>query len=634
MNATVSASPTDISTIPRRPADILMNILLITLHAQHSPQAVPLAAANLMAALPFERRSQTRILDLFMDQPPALMLEHINNAKPELVSFSTYLWNRQTVLDLCATLKEQPEPPFILLGGPEASADPDRLLATGTIDALLRGEGEESFPQLVDALYNDRPLKEIPGLCTSSRRDTPAACSCDPEKLRSPWLELKLQSRSRGVLWEVARGCPFHCSFCYDAKGLAGVRPLPEQRLAAELDFFLVNDVDQVWVLDASFNVPAARGKKLLRLLTTKAPQLHYHLEAKAEHIDAETVELLGQLSCSVQLGLQTADDEVLAALNRKIDPRRFWRGVEQVAYSQVTFGLDLIYGLPGDSCEGFVASLDRALSYRPNQVDVFPLAVLPGTELHRRRTDLGLQADELPPYTIRRSREFSEPELERCRRLKLATDIFYNRGRAVGYFLPVCKSFQVKPVDMLERFALWLGEQPEGERFFSETDSLDATEIFKLQQNFFRQQLQAIDRDAWWPLLLDTLKYHYHYAEALVGAEALPNRSAQPKSTRIQRAPGVQLIRFEHEILGTLESEEIDLARWQRRLDQGPSYGLMARRGNQVLVEELTTEFYQLLDRATRITPKTELVAGMPASLARELFDFAWQEGLLVEAT
>jgi radical SAM superfamily enzyme YgiQ (UPF0313 family) len=616
--------------IPLRQAET-MKILLVSLHVRPSAQAVPLAAGNLKAALGKELRQQTQLLDLYLHQPLSEMLAAIRAAQADLIGFSLYLWNRTQILTLAKELKTN-QPSFLLAGGPEASADSERLLESGLFDALLRGEGEESFALLADRLFRQQDLGGIDGLWLSAKEPLPEAVSCNLDQLKSPWLTRTLSPVEGGVLWEVARGCPFHCDFCYDAKGQAGVRPLPLKRLEAELEYFAHTGAEQVWVLDSSFNAPPRRGHQLLNLLIAKAPHLHYHLEAKAEFIDVKTIELLGQLSCSIQLGLQSADDRVLAGLNRNINPEKFWRGVELLANSGLTFGLDLIYGLPGDSLAGFRSSLDRALSYRPNQVDIFPLAVLPATSLFAQKQRLHLEAEELPPYLLRQSPDFSAAEMADCRLLAGATDLFYNLGRAVGFLVPFCRALQTTPLTLLEDFCTWCQKTQGPEALLAE-NRFQSAQILQLQQDFLVQRFIGAGRQDLWPLVADILSYHYHYAETLLGQETLPAPTRISNTQKLCISNGVCLVKFHTDILGALESEEIDLNRWFKLIEQTPTWGLLIRRGNQVFTEVLTEEFAELLQRARIPRNRRQLLMGLSDDTASELLHFAVEEGFLISA-
>lgn len=600
-----------------------MKILLVSLHVNQSPQSLPLAAANLKAALPLEIQHNTHLFNFYLSQPFEIILEQISAAQADLVAFSVYLWNRQLTLKLAAALKQQVNAPLIVAGGPEASADADSLLAGNHLDALACGEGEIAFAQLVDQLSQEKTPGKIEGICYPQQPACAPSAALRVDALPSPWLNGVLKPVAGGVLWEVARGCPFDCSFCYDAKGIAGVRPFPFARLAAELDMFNQADVSQVWVLDSTFNAPASRGHRLLQLLLERAPQLHYHLEAKAEFIDRQTIALLQKLSCSVQLGLQSTNPEVLAKLNRHINPERFWQGVELLSTSGLTFGFDLIYGLPGDSLEGFTTSLNRALLFRPNQIDIFPLAVLPGTLLARQSQDLGIRADKQPPYLLRESPNFSRQQMHDCALLAAAFDLFYNRGRAVGFLLPFCTALRQSPLEFIQSFREWFCQIHADPDELLAREDYDNQQIYRIQQVFIDWRFNQLGRKKWLALAKDILCYHFYYAETLLGPEVLPRTDGYPTEGRFQLAAGTQLLEFTYDLVDTLATSEIDLPQWLRYLEKTPTSALMLRRGGQVMCEAVSCEFADFLRHPN-------VRRGKNQAEYTEFLEFSWQQGLL----
>ena len=60
------------------------------------------------------------------------------------------------------------------------------------------------------------------------------------ENLPSPYLTgtLNPAEYQNGALWELARGCPFKCAYCYESKGEKTVAYFPMERIRQELDFF------------------------------------------------------------------------------------------------------------------------------------------------------------------------------------------------------------------------------------------------------------------------------------------------------------------------------------------------------------------------------------------------------------
>ena len=260
-----------------------MNIVFCTLHVRHSPQAVPLAAGCLAAALPSKLCTSTRLVDVYPEQSDQEILDAILSSAPNVVAFPVYVWNRQRIIELARQLRQANRSIFLIAGGPEATGNPDGLISAAPWNALVHGEGEAAIPGLLKALAEGLPRQSLPGVTLMLEQGPLSSgerCDYDLDDATSPWLSGMIEPSPSGVLWEVARGCAFSCDYCFDARGLQGVRTLPKNRLKAELELFVDNNVEQVWVLDSTFNYPPERGIELLELLLEVAPDLHYHLEA------------------------------------------------------------------------------------------------------------------------------------------------------------------------------------------------------------------------------------------------------------------------------------------------------------------------------------------------------------------
>ncbi len=619
-----------------------MIIALPTLHVRPSAQAVPLAAGCLAAALPPALQAGVRLLDGFPADSLETLQGRILDLRPQLVAFPLYLWNRERVLQLARNLRQARPGLLLAAGGPEVAADPNAVLREGALDLVIRGEGERTFAELVARLAAGHPWQDVAGLSWrtaagfGSSPDRPVVAALD--QLPSPWLSGLLRpTAAGGVLWETSRGCPFHCDFCYDARGSRGVRHLGEARLAAELTRFVELGVRQVWVLDSTFNYPPERGKALLRLIARLAPQVHFHLEAKADFLDRETARLLARIPCSLQIGLQSADPAVLKRIHRSHDAQQFSSRIHQLAAEGITYGLDLIYGLPGDSHAGFCRSVDIALRLQPNHLDLFPLAVLPGTPLHQNRESFGLHAQPAPPYLIEESASYSAADLAASRELAGATDLFYNAGRAVAFFPALLKATGLAPSELLTRFGRWVKTRPGStpERLADPT-AWSSQEIVALQEDFSRQLLHDCGRDDLVSAALDLLHYHFHYAETLLGPETRPAPAKQLRNrplwtTPWRRGPGVRLVPFRYEILDLLEMEEVDLDQFAALFRPVGSVAIFLRRGPEVMCESLEEDFLKLLQGSDGRRTPAEIFAGSIGRVeGEEIVEFALAEGFL----
>jgi histone acetyltransferase (RNA polymerase elongator complex component) len=83
-----------------------------------------------------------------------------------------------------------------------------------------------------------------------------------------------------------------------------------------------------------------------------------------------------------VELGAQSMDDEVLKLSQRGHSAGDTVRSVRLLREQGLRAGIQLMPGLPGDSKEKFLATVDRVIELKPDMVRLYPTVVIQGTEL------------------------------------------------------------------------------------------------------------------------------------------------------------------------------------------------------------------------------------------------------------
>jgi len=451
----------------------MRRLVILALHIEESPEALALGAASVAAAVSQAHADaiETVIVEDLVASGHEAISRRILASRPDWLGLSLFTWNCRAMLEAAATCARAMPGLVVFAGGPEATADPEGVyaLAEGLglgLDFIVRGEGESLTAAALSHLASSpRPealaaLVGLPGIVLpGGPYDGPRAPLEDLSRLASPWTGGFLRPKDGGVLWELSRGCPFRCSYCFEGRGERGLRSYPMSRLEAELDRMVALGAEQAFVLDPTFDADKARARAVLDLISRKAPGLHWKFEVRAELLDRDLVRRFGQLDCSLQIGLQSASDEVCEAVHRPLDRKAFSRGIALLNEAGIVFGMDLIYGLPRDDLAGFSRSLDFALGLQPNHLDVFPLSVLPGTVLAEEAEGHGLVYDAGPPHALVSSPGFPREAFARAARLARACDLFYSRGRAVSWFLQALRPLRARPSAFLERFGAYLGE-------------------------------------------------------------------------------------------------------------------------------------------------------------------------------
>jgi radical SAM superfamily enzyme YgiQ (UPF0313 family) len=346
--------------------------------------------------------------------------------RPWLVGFTCYLWNVERTLWVARELRRLRPGVRVVIGGPEVTTDNAWLLETTEYDYSVLGEGEQTFANLLLALANDdAPPVPIAGLYvapSSTPRFRPDRLPgsrkplSDLSRLGSPYLAGVLDAADeRLVLLETTRGCVFRCKFCYYPKAYPDQYFLPAETVRAVLRHASERGAEEVVLLDPTLN-QRRDFEDFLRLLIAGNPgqRFSYFGELRGEGITPRTAALLREASFTeVEVGLQSVEPEAMTRMDRLNNLRAFERGVRAMLAEGIRVKVDLIVGLPGDTPE----SVRRGLGYlRENgfagDVQVFNLAVLPGTAFRHEAAELGLAFQPRPPYYVLQTPTLSRTDL------------------------------------------------------------------------------------------------------------------------------------------------------------------------------------------------------------------------------
>ena len=382
---------------------------------------VPLAAAYLK--LFAGQKGLTSFYDIDIYPAPLAntlgdqaLARSILDRSPWMVGFTCYVWNIERTLALATAIKEQRPDIRIVLGGPEITPDNAWVLDHPAYDFAVIGEGEQTFSQLLLGILEDPvPPVAIPGLYVPpessanrfvlSRQPQKRTPLPDINVLGSPYVAGMVDAADESMmLLETTRGCVFKCKFCYYPKSYDKQYYLEASHVTAGLLHAQERGAREVFLLDPTLN-QRKDFADLLRLLAQGNPghRFTYFGELRAEGITEETARLLKAANFTeVEIGLQSIDPEAQHLMDRKNNLRAFERGVRAIMAEGIQVKVDLIIGLPGDTVESVLRGMHYLKSEKLyTDMQVFTLAILPGTAFRMEAEQLGLRFQSRPPYYV-----------------------------------------------------------------------------------------------------------------------------------------------------------------------------------------------------------------------------------------
>jgi oxygen-independent coproporphyrinogen-3 oxidase len=150
---------------------------------------------------------------------------------------------------------------------------------------------------------------------------------------------------------------------------------------------------------------PSYLGAEGLATILT-AVRRHFDVAADAEitfeaNPDSISDKLLQRLRSEgfnrVSLGIQTDDDAILEHIGRPHNYAQAAAAVQRIRRAGFdNLSVDLIYGLPNQTLNGWIETLQHVLTLRPEHVSCYGLKVEPGTPLDQIKDISNLPDDDL----------------------------------------------------------------------------------------------------------------------------------------------------------------------------------------------------------------------------------------------
>ncbi len=308
---------------------------------------------------------------------------------PQAVGFSlNYLANVPEVIDLARATRRMRPGTFVFVGGHSASFVADEILehARGTVDCVVRGEGEAIAPRLLEAL-GDARLASLPGVVTPSGAG-PAPTMLDDIDRHPPARELARRRRRYfiGVLdpcasAELTRGCPWDCAFCsawtfYSRRYRQASAEAAAEDLAsiAEPNVFIVDDV--------AFIHPE-HGMAIGQALEKRGVRKQYYLETRCDVLvrNREVFAYWRRLGLRYMfLGVEALDEEALRLHRKRVTPGENFKALEIARELDLTVAVNIIADPDWDE-RRFAVVREWALSV-PEIVHLTVATPYPGTEI------------------------------------------------------------------------------------------------------------------------------------------------------------------------------------------------------------------------------------------------------------
>src|SRR5947209_6732191 len=325
---------------------------------------------------------------------------YFHERKFDFIGFGSVCSSYPVTLRIACEVKRRQPDSVVAFGGPQAAAvDVATLESYAPIDLVVRGEAEQTLPQLLDALNQSGPLDEVPGITFRHNgkivRTTDAGGIADLDSLPFPAFHLLPDMETcRFMPLELGRGCPFSCTFCstndffrrrFRLKSPA--RMLEEMRRVK-----VTYGIDTFELVHDMFTVDRKRVAAFCEALLAAPDKFYWGCSARTDCIDEELIELMASAGCrGIFFGIETGSQRMQKIIDKGLDMDDSAARVRSCSKSKIKTAVSLIVGFPEETKEdlratvGFFTDSLRSEHADPQLVILAPLA---GTPIHRQHKE------------------------------------------------------------------------------------------------------------------------------------------------------------------------------------------------------------------------------------------------------
>ena len=357
------------------------------------------------------------------------IIKDIYELNPDKIIFSTYIWNKEYIVEIVKELKKVLPNVEIILGGPEVSYKWEKFMANmPEVDALLLGEGEK-------VILNFLTKKDKKALGVVYRENGEIIFNgIEPiienlDIVPFPYEDWELEDRTKIFYYESSRGCPFSCSYCLSSIDKT-VRYYSLDRVKKDLKRFLDSPIKLLKFVDRTFNLKKERYMEIWKfLLENYREGITFHFEINANIFDDETLDFLEKVPkgyFQFEIGVQSINPETMVAIKRNNILDKLAHNVRRINRN-IHLHLDLIAGLPYETYDIFKDSFNYVYNLKPEMIQLGFLKLLKGTQMYDEVEKYQYKYYSKPPYEVFSNKFISFGELVKLKNLEKMLDYYYN---------------------------------------------------------------------------------------------------------------------------------------------------------------------------------------------------------------
>lgn len=372
----------------------------------------PLGIVSLASVL-LENNITVKILDCTFLNNLKEVKEEFKKYSPSIVGLSFMSSIREEAYQVIKLVKDVYKNALIVVGGPHPTVFKDECIKNENIDAIVVGEGEITFTELVKDFKRDK--KNIKGIYSREPIE-------DLNIFPLPAYELLPQEyfSSRFSLI-TSRGCPFSCAYCQPTQRMIFGPKLKfdsPKRVIDKLNKIINNrKISYIIFEDDTFTIDKERVDEvcdyIIKSGINKKVNFRCHIRARP-FPDLELLKKMKEANfTNASIGFESGSNKILKELNKGTtaeDNLNAGRVLKKLGYKIFAY---IMIGAPSEDKNTLKETWQMIKKIKPFEVRVSIVTPLPGTQLETYCRKLGILNEGISEKEKYRYDSFSETPIK-----------------------------------------------------------------------------------------------------------------------------------------------------------------------------------------------------------------------------
>jgi anaerobic magnesium-protoporphyrin IX monomethyl ester cyclase len=364
----------------------------------------PIIGLAYLAAVLEKNGHQIRVIDC---PPQHLTCMHIQQEltrfQPDIVGITSVTATFTSALKVAQTAKQACPKAFVVLGGPHVTiADDAFLLENPEVDAVVKGEGEQTIVELARYVSGLMSLNAVAGITFRSNghlvHTTNRSCIQNLDELPFPAYHYFPLIKYRifkkiGVPILTSRGCTSNCSFCL-VPHIAGnnFRARSPASVADEMESVKSSyNVDFVTFNDEIFTYNKQRVLDICAEIKRRKIKLPWDCQTRVDLVSSDLLHRMKEANCQlINFGVESGSQRILDAMKKGTTVQQNAAAIRMAKEAGLSVTVSLALGYPGETEETIMQTIDFIKKTEPDDLYLFLATPFPSTELRDAVGDLG----------------------------------------------------------------------------------------------------------------------------------------------------------------------------------------------------------------------------------------------------